>query len=78
MTPRESSPGGAAASRLPGCRSSGPSGAANWRAEFAAQYKRGRFFGQDWAKGESSGTNYGVYAAADLGRGWNAKAGRPA
>ena len=39
------------------------------------KYKRGRFFGQDWAKGESSGTNYGVYAGADLGGGWAAKAG---
>ena len=39
------------------------------------KYKRGRFFGQDWARGESAGTNYGLYAAADAGGGWTAKAG---
>jgi len=39
------------------------------------KYKRGRFFGQDWAEGESSGTNFGVFSAADLGGGWSAKAG---
>jgi iron complex outermembrane receptor protein len=39
------------------------------------KYKRGRFFGQDWADGESQGTNYGVVVTADAPLGWTLKTG---
>jgi len=39
------------------------------------RFKRGRFFGQDWADNENVGENYGVVTTAGLGGGWTFKGG---
>lgn len=39
------------------------------------KYRRGRFFGQDWADGESRGSNYGVVVTADAPLGCTLKTG---
>jgi iron complex outermembrane receptor protein len=39
------------------------------------RFKRGRFFGQDWADNSNLGENYGVVSTVGLGGGWTFKGG---